>query len=59
MGVLYTVIEQPVPGYTVAGTRHTGTITKEGCTALFTNTYAPSQMGNQTVTKEVLGDGAD
>ena len=59
VGVLYTVIEQPVPGYTVAGTRHTGTITKEGCTALFTNTYAPSQTGNLTVTKEVLGDGAD
>ena len=59
VGVLYTVIEQPVPGYTVAGTRHTGTITKEGCTALFTNTYTPSQTGSLTVTKEVLGDGAD
>ncbi len=59
VGVLYTVTEQPVPGYTVAGTGHTGTITEEGCTALFTNTYAPSQTGSLTVSKEVRGDGAD
>ena len=59
VGVLYTVAEQPVPGYTVASARHTGTIIKEGCTALFTNTYAPSQTGSLTVSKEVVDASPD
>ena len=58
-GVTYTVTEQPVPGYTVSGTGHTGTITEAGSTAHFVNTYAPEKTGSLTVSKEVRGDGAD
>ena len=59
VGVLYTVTEQPVPGYIISSTGHTGTITEEGCAALFTNTYIPGQTGSLTVSKEVKGTGAD
>ncbi len=54
VGVTYTVTEQPVPGYTVSATGHTGTITETGSAALFTNTYAPGQTGSLTVSKEVV-----
>lgn len=59
VGVTYTVTEQPVPGYTVSGIGHTGTITEAGSTAHFVNTYAPEKTGSLTVSKEVRGDGAD
>lgn len=59
MGVLYTVAEQPVPGYTVTGTGHRGTITEAGSAAYFVNTYAPLRTGSLTVSKEVRGEGAD
>ena len=59
MGVTYTVTEQPMPGYAMSGTGHTGTITEAGSAARFTNTYTPSQTGSLTVSKQVVGDGAD
>ena len=59
VGVAYSVAEQPVPDYTVSGTGHRGTITEDGCAAVFTNTYARSQTGSLTVSKEVTGTGAD
>ena len=59
VGVTYTVAEQPMPGYAMSGTGHTGTITEAGSAARFTNTYTPSQTGSLTVSKEVRGDGAD
>ena len=59
VGVTYTVAEQPMPGYAVTGTGHTGTITEAGSAARFTNTYTPSQTGSLTVSKEVRGGGAD
>lgn len=59
VGVAYTVIEQPVPGYTVSGTGHAGTITAEGCRARFVNTYAPGETGRLIVTKEVVDVSTD
>ena len=59
VGVTYTVTEQPMPGYAMSGTGHTGTITEAGSAARFTNTYTPSQTGSLTVSKQVVGDGAD
>ncbi len=59
VGVTYTVTEQPMPGYAMAGTGHTGTITEAGGAARFTNTYTPSQTGSLTVSKQVVGDGED
>ena len=59
VGVTYTVTEQPVPGYTVSATGHTGTITETGSAALFTNTYAPGQTGSLTVSKEVVDASPD
>ena len=35
------------------------TITEAGSAARFTNTYTPSQTGSLTVSKQVVGDGAD
>ena len=46
VGVTYTVAEQPMPGYAMSGTGHTGTITEAGSAARFTNTYTPSQTGS-------------
>ena len=48
-----------MPRLTEAMKGHTGTITEEGCAALFTNTYIPGQTGSLTVSKEVKGTGAD
>ena len=59
VGVTYTVTEQPVPGYTVSGTGHTGTITEIGSAAVFTNTYTPSQTGSLTVSKEIVDASPD
>ena len=59
VGVTYTVTEQPVPGYTVFATGHTGTITEAGSAARFTNTYAPGQTGSLTVSKEVVDASPD
>ena len=59
VGITYTVTEQSVPGYTVSGTGHTGTIIEAGSAAYFVNTYAPEKTGSLTVSKEVTGDGAD
>lgn len=59
VGVTYHVKEQPVNNYTSSGSGHTGTITQEGCKALFVNTYSPGSTGSLTVTKTIKGDGAD
>ena len=59
VGISYTIAEQPVPGYEVTSIGSTGTITEAGSTARFVNTYAPSQTGDLTVSKEVFGKGAD
>lgn len=61
VGVTYTVTEQPVPGYTVSATGHTGTITETGSAAYFVNTYAPVpvQTGSLTVSKEVVDASPD
>ena len=59
VGVTYTVTEQPMPGYTMSGTGHTGTITEAGSAARFTNTYTPSQTGSLTVSKEVVDASPD
>ncbi len=58
-GVTYAVTEQPTPDYTVSGTGHTGTITETGSAAYFVNTYSPDPVGSLTVSKEVIGEGAD
>lgn len=59
VGITYTITEQAVPGYTVSGTGHTGTITETGSAAYFVNTYAPIQTGGLTVTKEVVDASSD
>ncbi len=61
VGVTYTVTEQPVLGYTITSTSHHGNISEQGAAAVFVNTYDPDQIetGSLTVSKEVLGDGAD
>ena len=59
VGITYTITEQAVPGYTVSGTGHTGTITETGSAAYFVNTYAPIQTGSLTVTKEVVDASSD
>ena len=53
MGVTYRVTEQPVPGYTVSASGHTGTITEAGSTARFVNTYAPEIPGSLEISKEL------
>ena len=53
MGVTYHVTEQPVPGYTVSASGHTGTITEAGSTARFVNTYAPEIPGSLEISKEL------
>lgn len=53
MGVTYRVTEQPVPGYAVSASGHTGTITEAGSTARFVNTYAPEIPGGLEISKEV------
>lgn len=60
VGVLYTVVETPKPGYHTSSTGHQGNITVQGCVAEFVNTYDPEVvLGSLTVTKEVVGEGAD
>ena len=55
VGIVYNVTEQPEPGYTTTGTGHRGSITEDGCTAVFTNTAIPDQdeTGSLVITKEV------
>ena len=45
--------------YTVSATGHQGTITQDGCTARFTNTFSAGPSGGLTIEKTVEGDGAD
>ena len=60
-GVLYNVTETPKGGYITSSSGHRGNITEEGCVAAFVNTYDPAALptGSLTVSKEVIGEGAD
>ena len=60
-GVIYNITEVPVPDYVISSIGHQGSITEEGCRAVFTNTYHPKSTptGDLVVTKEVIGDGVD
>ena len=64
VGVLYNVTETPKDGYITSSSGHRGNITEEGCVAAFVNTYDSENQpdkptGSLTVSKEVIGDGAD
>lgn len=61
VGVLYAVAETPVEGYMASSVGHRGNITKDGCRAVFTNTYAPEAepVGSLTITKEVIDESGD
>jgi hypothetical protein len=39
VGVVYTIIETPVPNYAISSENHTGTITEEGMHAVYKNIY--------------------
>lgn len=60
-GVIYNITEVPVPNYTISSIGHQGSITEEGCHAIFTNTYHPESTptGDLVVTKEVIGEDVD
>lgn len=60
-GILYHVAETPEEGYVIHSTGHQGNITKDGCVAAFTNTYAPQEerTGSLAITKEIIDESAD
>lgn len=60
-GVIYNITEAPVADYVISSIGHQGSITEEGCHAIFTNTYHPESTptGDLIVTKEVIGEDAD
>ena len=63
VGVLYNVTETSKTGYITSGSGHRGNITEEGCVADFVNTHDPvkdpEKTGSLTISKEVVGEGAD
>ncbi|MCL2107538.1 MAG: Cna B-type domain-containing protein [Oscillospiraceae bacterium] len=61
VGTHYVIAETPVLGYVTTSENSAGNVPEDGITATFTNTYAvtPPGYGNLTVTKTVVGEGAD
>lgn len=58
VGVVYTVVETPVPGFTITSNNHQGTILEENNSlASFTNIWHEKETGygRLRVTKEVIG----
>jgi len=63
VGTMYTVIEKPVPHYTISSNNHQGNISKNDAKSDFVNTYYdnPPDPADTTLTvrKITIGDGAD
>lgn len=58
-GVYYRIEELVNGNYVYSSDGSTGRITPEGCHAVFVNTAYPTPSSELTVTKEVVGEGAD
>lgn len=59
VGMKYTVTETVVNGYVCNSTNNEGNIKEEKTVAEFVNTCDPSELGSISISKEVVGDGAD
>ena len=59
VGVHYNVTETEVEGYISKSTGNQGNITQDESVASFVNRYITEKCGSLTVSKEVIGEGAD
>ncbi|MDR2753409.1 MAG: DUF5979 domain-containing protein, partial [Oscillospiraceae bacterium] len=61
VGIGYVITETPVAHYVTTSENHAANVPEGGITAAFINTYnpAPPNNGSLTITKTVIGEGAD